>query len=89
LIKPASILSAVLTLTLALVYSSSAQAFAREFTQDKHPSVFHPENSTAELCLFVYRRQGALMIQPYCMVSVSSQTQAAVSRNRDIKARQR
>ena len=74
---PSTILSAVLT--LSLFYAASAQAFAREFTQDKHPSVFHPENSTAELCLFVYRRQGALMIQPHCMVSTSSHRQVSVS----------
>ncbi len=72
-----TILSAVFT--LSLFYAASAQAFAREFTQDLRPGVFHQENSSAELCLFVYRRQGALLIQPHCMVSTSSHRQVSVS----------
>lgn len=53
------------------LWSTQASAFAREFNQDNHPSVFHAETSS-ELCLFVRSRQGILMIQPHCMVSASS-----------------
>jgi hypothetical protein len=62
-----------------LIYTAQSQAFVREFTQNDDPSVFHAENSSAELCLFVYSRQGVLMIQPHCMVSTSSHQQASAA----------
>lgn len=73
-----SALSAVLA--CSLLYTSQALGFAREFSQDKKPGVFHSEKSNAKLCLFVYRRQGMLMIQPHCMVSVSSHSQTTQTR---------
>ncbi len=79
--KLTSLLAAIFSVTL--LAPASAQAFAREFTQDRHPGVFHAEKSSAKLCLFVYRRQGALMIQPHCMVSISSHQQASLSRAQD------
>ncbi len=76
--KRLSILSILTALTLGT--PAQAQAFAREFKQNQQPGVFHPEKSNAKLCLFVYSRQGALLIQPHCMVSTSSHTRTTVSR---------
>lgn len=67
------------TIALAVLYGAQAHPFTREFNQDNEPGVFHEGNSSAELCLFVFSRQGALLIQPHCMVSSSSHNNVAVA----------
>lgn len=68
---------------ISIVFSSHAHAFARQFNQDNNPGVFHSKGSSAELCLFVSSRQGALMIQPHCMVSSSSHNIEAITVTED------
>ena len=60
---------------VALLGSSQAWPFAREFNQDNSVNMFHA-TSPAQLCLFVRNREGFLMIQPHCMVSTSSHSAA-------------
>ncbi len=66
-------------LTAALVYTAGAHSFTREFTQDNNPSVFHDTSTNTELCLFVFSRHGALLVQPHCMKSGSSHRQESTA----------